>query len=154
LAVASSPRASLGEALSKAKGVVGTGLSALALSAVLSLGPGVGGSGASEFSVLSDGPPTEAFVVDDANVLNRVTKSDLKRLLRDLEDRKGYHINVITLRKITTKPDSFEFADAVLTLLAIFVILTVFTLPIVFSIMHFNSMCAMKGTILETSRAP
>lgn len=114
LAVAGLPRASVGEALSKAKGVVGTGLSALALSAVLSLGPGVGVSGASEFSVLSDGPPTEAFVVDDANVLNRVTKSDLKRLLRDLEDRKGYHINVITLRKITTKPDSFEFADAIL----------------------------------------
>jgi hypothetical protein len=40
---------------------------------------------------------------------------------------------------------------------AISVILAVFTLPIVFTIMHFNSMCAMKGTILgyiHTIRVP
>lgn len=43
---------------------------------------------ASEFDVLSDGPPAESFVVDDAGVLSRVTKSDLKRLLSDLESRK------------------------------------------------------------------
>lgn len=104
-------KASLGDAVSKAKATVGTGLSALALSAALSLGaPAI----ASEFSVLNEGPPAESFVVDDANVLNRVTKSDLKRLLRDLEERKGFHINVITVRKITTKADSFEFADTIL----------------------------------------
>ncbi|KAG0582691.1 hypothetical protein KC19_3G077500 [Ceratodon purpureus] len=108
------PKASLGDALNKAKATVGTGLSALALSAALSLGPAVPISDASEFSVLNEGPPSESYVVDDANVLNRVTRSDLKRLLRDLEERKGYHINVITLRKITTKADSFEFADTIL----------------------------------------
>ena len=109
----SSERPNFGTALSQAASTVGTGLSALALSALLNLGPGIAISEASEFNVLSDGPPTESYVVDDANVLNRVTRSDLKRLLRDLEERKGYHINVITLRKLTSKADSFEFADTV-----------------------------------------
>ncbi|XP_024388522.1 UPF0603 protein At1g54780, chloroplastic [Physcomitrium patens] len=110
----SATKASLSDALSKAKSTVGTGLAALALSAAMNLCPAVPYSEASEFNVLNEGPPTENFVVDDANVLNRVTKSDIKRLLRDLEERKGYHINVITLRKLTSKADSFEFADAVL----------------------------------------
>lgn len=104
----------MSDALSQAKVAVGTGLTALALSAVLNLGPGVAMSDASEFNVLNEGPPTENYVVDDASVLNRVTRSDLKRLLRDLEDRKGFHVNVITLRKLTSKADSFEFADAIL----------------------------------------
>ncbi|KAL3632308.1 hypothetical protein CASFOL_025292 [Castilleja foliolosa] len=34
-------------------------------------------------------------------VLSRVTGSDLKRLLSDLESRKGYHINIVTVRKLT-----------------------------------------------------
>ncbi|XP_073391390.1 UPF0603 protein At1g54780, chloroplastic isoform X2 [Physcomitrium patens] len=110
----SATKASLGDSLSKVKAAVGTGLTALALSAVMNFGPSVAPSEASEFNVLNEGPPTENFVVDDANVLNRVTKSDLKRLLRDVEERKGYHINIITLRKLTSKADSFEFADAIL----------------------------------------
>lgn len=101
-------------ALAKAGVAVGTGLSILALSALLNVAPGLTSiAHANEFNVLNDGPPSEAYVVDDASVLNRVTKSDLKRLLADLEERKGYHINVITLRKLTSKADSFEFADAV-----------------------------------------
>lgn len=56
---------------------------------------------ASEFDVLNDGPPKDTYVVDDAGVLSRLTKSDLKKLLSDLESRKGYHINVVTLRKLT-----------------------------------------------------
>jgi len=107
-------RASMTDVVSQAKATVGTGLTALALSAVMSMGVTASSVEASEFNVLNEGPPTENFVVDDANVLNRVTRSDLKRLLRDLEERKGFHINVITLRKITTKADSFEFADAIL----------------------------------------
>jgi uncharacterized membrane protein YgcG len=102
-------------ALAKAGVAVGTGLSMLALSALLNVTPGLTPiAHANEFNVLNDGPPSKAYVVDDASVLNRVTKSDLKRLLTDLEERKGYHINVITLRKLTSKADSFEFADAVL----------------------------------------
>ncbi|KAE8677721.1 UPF0603 protein [Hibiscus syriacus] len=69
---------------------------------------------ASEFDVINEGPPKESYVVDDANVLSRVTKSDLKRLLSDLESRKNFHINFVTVRKLTSKADAFEYADQVL----------------------------------------
>ncbi|XP_072959457.1 UPF0603 protein OsI_019212, chloroplastic [Typha angustifolia] len=69
---------------------------------------------ASEFDVLSEGPPTESYVVDDAGVLSRVTKSDLKRLVSDLASRKNLSINFITVRKLTSKADAFEYADQVL----------------------------------------
>ncbi|MCO5549997.1 hypothetical protein L7F22_003474 [Adiantum nelumboides] len=59
-------------------------------------------------------PPKASYVADDAGVLNRVTKSDIKRLLGDLEDRKGFHIDCVTVRKLTTKSDIFEFADQLL----------------------------------------
>lgn len=76
------------------------GLAALALSLALSFSP-VGTALASEFNILNDGPPKETYVVDDANVLSRVTKSDLKKLLSDLEYRKKLRLNFITVRKLT-----------------------------------------------------
>lgn len=96
--------------------LVNQGIAALAISLALNFScPILTDSAlASEFDVLSDGPPAEAYVVDDAGVLSRVTKSDLKRLLSDLESRKGYHINVVTVRKLTSKADAFEYADQVL----------------------------------------
>ncbi|KAL5065579.1 hypothetical protein RYX36_027316 [Vicia faba] len=69
---------------------------------------------ASEFDVINERPAKDSYVVDDAGVLSRVTKSDLKRLLSDLESRKNFHINFITLRKLTSKADAFEFADQIL----------------------------------------
>ncbi|CAI9752797.1 unnamed protein product [Fraxinus pennsylvanica] len=92
------------------------GLAALAISLALNFCPILPNESAlaSEFDVLNDGPPKETYVVDDAGVLNRVTKSDLKRLLSDLESRKGYHINFVTVRKLTSKADAFEYADQVL----------------------------------------
>ncbi|PON64423.1 TPM domain containing protein [Parasponia andersonii] len=93
------------------------GLAALALSLVLNFSPVLLPSGtalASEFDVLNEGPPKESYVVDDAGVLSRVTKSDLKRLLSDLESRKNFRINFITIRKLTSKADAFEYADQVL----------------------------------------
>lgn len=92
------------------------GLAALALSLALSFSPILpsGNALASEFDVLNDGPPKDSYVVDDAGVLSRVTKSDVKRLLQDLEDRKNFHINFITVRKLTSKADAFEYADQVL----------------------------------------
>ncbi|WOK95972.1 hypothetical protein Cni_G04679 [Canna indica] len=68
---------------------------------------------ASEFDVLSEGPPAE-YVVDDAGVLSRVTKTDLRNLMSDLDNRKNLHINFITVRKLTSKADAFEYADQVL----------------------------------------
>lgn len=79
------------------------GLAALAITLALNFSPVLlsGNALASEFDVINERPPKEAYVVDDAGVLSRVTKSDLKRLLSDLESRKNFHINFITLRKLT-----------------------------------------------------
>ncbi|KAK8476241.1 hypothetical protein V6N13_090829 [Hibiscus sabdariffa] len=92
------------------------GLAALAISLALNFSPVLltGNAMASEFDVINDGPPKESYVVDDANVLSRVTKSDLKRLLSDLESRKNFHVNFVTVRKLTSKADAFEYADQVL----------------------------------------
>ncbi|GMG99693.1 hypothetical protein Nepgr_001533 [Nepenthes gracilis] len=92
------------------------GAAALALSLALSFCPvSVSGiAAASEFDVLNEGPPKDSYVVDDAGVLSRITKSDLKRLLSDLESRKNFHINFVTVRKLTSKADAFEYADQVL----------------------------------------
>ncbi|THF95488.1 hypothetical protein TEA_003562 [Camellia sinensis var. sinensis] len=92
------------------------GLAALAISLALNFCPilPTGPASASEFDVLNEGPPQESYVVDDAGVLSRVTKSDLRRLLSDLESRKNFHINFITVRKLTSKADAFEYADQLL----------------------------------------
>ncbi|CAN4111187.1 unnamed protein product [Withania somnifera] len=92
------------------------GLAALAISLALNFCPVLPSSSAlaSEFDVLNEGPPKDSYVVDDAGVLSRVTKSDLKALLSDVENRKGFHINFITVRKLTSKADAFEYADQVL----------------------------------------
>ncbi|MFS7948707.1 putative Acid phosphatase [Helianthus anomalus] len=92
------------------------GLAALAVSLALNFSPILGGGSAfaSEFDVLNDGPPKETYVVDDAGVLSRVTRSDLKKLLADLEYRKKIRIDFVTVRKLTSKADAFEYADQVL----------------------------------------
>lgn len=79
------------------------GLAALAISLALNFTPilSVSSAFASEFDVLNDGPPKETYVVDDAGVLSRVTRSDLKKLLSDLEYRKKIRINFVTVRKLT-----------------------------------------------------
>ncbi|KAI5587385.1 hypothetical protein POPTR_005G038700v4 [Populus trichocarpa] len=92
------------------------GLAALALSLALNFSPLLytGNAQASEFDVLYEGPPKESYIFDDAGVLSRVTKSDLKQLLSDLESRKNFKINFVTVRKLTSKADAFEYADQVL----------------------------------------
>ncbi|PKU80567.1 UPF0603 protein Os05g0401100, chloroplastic [Dendrobium catenatum] len=93
------------------------GLAAAAISIAINFCPlptATGPAIASEFDVLNEGPPTESYVVDDAGVLSRVTKSDLKRMFSDLESRKNLHVNFITVRKLTSKADAFEYADSVL----------------------------------------
>lgn len=79
------------------------GLAAAALSLAISLAPAPAPAAASEFDVLNDGPPVDSYVVDDAGVLSRVTKSDVKRLARDLEARKNVRLNFITVRKLTVR---------------------------------------------------
>jgi hypothetical protein len=79
------------------------GLAALAITLALNFSPLLpsGNALASEFDVINEGPPKETYVVDDAGVLSRVTKSDLKRLLTDLESRKNFRINFVIVRKLT-----------------------------------------------------
>lgn len=86
----------------------------MALSLALNFSPILPTALASEFDVINDGPPKDSYVVDDAGVLSRVTRNDLKRMLSDLEYRKKIHINFITVRKLTSKADAFEFADQLL----------------------------------------
>ncbi|XP_042475487.1 UPF0603 protein At1g54780, chloroplastic-like [Macadamia integrifolia] len=92
------------------------GLAALALSFAINFFPVTltDSAIASEFDILNARPSTESYVVDDAGVLSRVTKSDLKQLLSDLESRKNFHINFVTVRKLTSKADAFEYGDQVL----------------------------------------
>ncbi|EEC79193.1 hypothetical protein OsI_19901 [Oryza sativa Indica Group] len=63
------------------------------------------------FDVLNGGPPEDTYVVDDAGVLSRVTKSDVKRLVRDLESRKNIRINFITVRKLTVRTPSHRITS-------------------------------------------
>ncbi|KAL5701633.1 hypothetical protein ACHQM5_026949 [Ranunculus cassubicifolius] len=92
------------------------GLAALAISIALNFCPILPSNPAmaSEFDILNEGPPTESYLVDDAGVLSRLTKSDLKVMLSDVEARKNIHINFVTVRKLTSKADAFEYADQVL----------------------------------------
>lgn len=59
--------------------------------------------------MLNEGPPKDSYLVDDAGVISKVTKSDLKQLLSDLESRKNFHINFITVRKLTVRVLAFSF---------------------------------------------
>ncbi|KAL3699318.1 hypothetical protein R1sor_017340 [Riccia sorocarpa] len=94
-----------------ASGLAAAGLSALLQFAPLAAPPAL----ANEATILNFGPPQDGgYVLDDASVLNRVTRSELKDTLKELEDEKGYHINFITVRKLTSKADAFEFADSIL----------------------------------------
>lgn len=81
------------------------GLAALAISLALNYCPipifPTQSALATEFDVLNEVPSQDTYILDDAGVLSRVTKSDLKRLLSDLESRKGFHVNFITIRKLT-----------------------------------------------------
>jgi len=90
------------------------GLAAAALSLAISLAPAPAPAVASEFDVLNDGPPVDSYVVDDAGVLSRVTKSDVKRLARDLEARKNIRLNFITVRKLTVRARARARCPAVL----------------------------------------
>ncbi|BFI43203.1 hypothetical protein MPTK2_8g16080 [Marchantia polymorpha subsp. ruderalis] len=107
-------RASAGPAREAVK-LAASSLAAFGLSALLQFAPlGAPSALANESTVLNFGPPKDGYVVDDAAVLNRVTKAELKAVLKELEDTDGFHIDMITLRKLTSKADAFEFADAVL----------------------------------------
>jgi uncharacterized membrane protein YgcG len=69
---------------------------------------------ASELDVLNTPAPTAGYVVDDAGCLSKAASSQLNSLAKELEDKTGYHVNVVTLRKLQFNPDAFAFADKVI----------------------------------------
>jgi hypothetical protein len=73
---------------------------AMALSAALQFS---GVANASDFDVLREPAPTEKHFVDDAGVLSRITKGELARELTQFEKETGYHIDVVTTRKLQVK---------------------------------------------------
>jgi uncharacterized membrane protein YgcG len=83
----------------------------MALSAALQFS---GVANASDFDVLREPAPTEKHFVDDAGVLSRITKGELARELTQFEKETGYHIDVVTTRKLQSRGDVFEYADNLL----------------------------------------
>ena len=72
----------------------------LALTAALQFS---GVANASDFDVLREPAPTEKHFVDDAGVLSRISKGELTRELTQLEKETGYHIDVVTTRKLQVR---------------------------------------------------
>jgi len=69
---------------------------------------------ASEFDVLDSPVPETSYLIDDGNIINKTTKKAIANKLGILESKTGYHLNVVTMRKLQFTPDAFEFSDKVL----------------------------------------
>ncbi|KFM25441.1 UPF0603 protein, chloroplastic [Auxenochlorella protothecoides] len=67
----------------------------------------------SEADLVGDGTPTE-YIIDDAKVLNRTTRSELGSRLKSLEEATGYRLEVATVRKLEVEPDAFALGDKLL----------------------------------------
>jgi len=65
---------------------------------------------ANEFDLLADGTPN-TYIVDDASVLNKTTRSSVGDALKDLEAKTGYRVEVATVRKLEFESDAFAFGD-------------------------------------------
>ena len=65
---------------------------------------------ANEFDLLSSSTP-ETYIVDDASVLNKTTRSSVASQLKDLELKTGYRVEVTTVRKLEFESDAFAFGD-------------------------------------------
>jgi len=92
---------------------LGQGLSALALASTMSLAP-VDAANASEIEILQTPAPTAGYIVDDAGIMSRASAGQINTTLKELEDQTGYHLNVITVRKLVFEQDPYAFGDKVL----------------------------------------
>ena len=54
------------------------------------------------------------YVIDDGGILSKSGKRSIAQRCADLEKKTGYHLNVVTMRKLQFTPDPFEFSDKVL----------------------------------------
>lgn len=75
---------------------------------------GVAAALAGELEILQTPAPTNGYVVDDAAIMSRSTQQSVSKTLKELEDATGYHVNVITVRKLVFETDPFAFGDKVL----------------------------------------
>jgi len=103
--------ASLGT--SKLAQSVASGLAGLSLGIAATLGAPAP-SMATELDILAQQPANNKYVYDDANVLSRANVAGVVRELTQLQIDTGYHIDVVTLRKLVFTADPFEFADKVI----------------------------------------
>lgn len=84
----------------------------LALAATMGLSGGAANAG--EIEILATPKPTEGYIVDDAGLMSRSTAGTINKELKQLEDETGYHLNVITVRKLVFETDPFAFGDKAL----------------------------------------
>ncbi len=69
---------------------------------------------ASELDILTTPTPTTGYVLDDAGLLSRSAASELNGLAKQIEEKTGYRVVVVTLRKLQFETDAFAFADKVI----------------------------------------
>ena len=95
---------------------IGRGVSAFALASAMSLSPisMVDSANASEIEILQTPAPTSGYIVDDAGIGSRASAGSINKTLKELEDQTGYHLNVITVRKLVFEQDPYAFGDKVL----------------------------------------
>jgi len=69
---------------------------------------------ASEIEILQTPKPTSGYIVDDAGILSRAAAGSINKTLQELESETGYHLNVITVRKLVFEQDPYAFGDKIL----------------------------------------
>lgn len=71
---------------------------------------------AAELEILGTPAPATGvgYIVDDGQLLSRAASGSLNKSLKDLEEKTGYHVNVITVKKLVFEQDPFAFGDKVL----------------------------------------
>ena len=89
-------------------------LTSAGLAALVATSPVCGAAIASEFDVLEAPVPSASYIVDDGGILSKAGRGAIKGKLQELEKTTGYHLDVVTMRKLQFTPDPFEFSDKVL----------------------------------------
>ena len=71
---------------------------------------------AAELEILQTPAPAslKGYIVDDGQLLSRAASGSINSRLKELEEATGYHVNVITVRKLVFEQDPFAFGDKVL----------------------------------------
>jgi uncharacterized membrane protein YgcG len=69
----------------------------------------------SVLQLLAESRPTDNYIIDDANALNRTTKKAVSDRLKRLEFETGYRVEAVTVRRLEVEPDAFAFNDRLLS---------------------------------------